>query len=231
MIYFIVAARSGSKGLRNKNVIPFGNSTLLDIAISKALALADMYLGQAVLTTDILDIDPVHLTNPNLILIRRAPSLCTDTASTINVVLDVMHRLSSNAASDYFVLIPPTGPLVPLESIQALITKVLDCSSPSGLHITEIGYPADWLLSLDTEGRLSPIYPNGLRKKSRQMCTPAYRPAGTCYVWNNESLSRCLTSDLLPHSDSVFHVINREEAVNIDSISDFNYAESLFLRK
>ena len=106
--WVFILARAGSKRCVGKNIRSFtGGMNLVDIAMTKALALRDMgKVDWVVLSTDIEDLIAKYKGRPN--------KLCGDGISTEAVLLEFMDRVDM---PEWFVLLQPTSPLLSIETL------------------------------------------------------------------------------------------------------------------
>jgi len=102
----IIPARSGSKGIKNKNIIDLYGKPLLSWTIEAALNCT--FVDDIVISSDNKDyISIAEKAGANLI-IERPEILSSDHASSIDVVL---HALEIYSEYQWFVLLQPTSPL------------------------------------------------------------------------------------------------------------------------
>jgi len=114
--WVFILARAGSKRCVGKNIRSFtGGMNLVDIAMTKALALRDMgKVDWVVLSTDIEDLIAKYKGRPNILVDRRPNKLCGDGISTEAVLLEFMDRVDM---PEWFVLLQPTSPLLSIETL------------------------------------------------------------------------------------------------------------------
>lgn len=102
----IIPARSGSKGLKDKNIIDLCGKPL--IAYSIEAAIRSGLFDKVVVTTDsenYADISRQYGAE----IIMRGENLSNDEATAFMLIEDVLRRI--NVEYDYFVLLQPTSPL------------------------------------------------------------------------------------------------------------------------
>lgn len=101
----IIPARSGSKGLKDKNIIDLCGKPL--IAYSIEAAVKSKLFDRVVVSTDSELYGEIAKTYGAEIL-YRSEELANDKATSYMVIEDVLRRVS---ATDYFVLLQPTSPM------------------------------------------------------------------------------------------------------------------------
>jgi len=115
----IIPARSGSKGLKDKNIIDLCGKPL--IAYSIEAALHSGVFDRIIVSTDSKHYADIASENGAEIMMR-GESLSNDKATTFMVLEDILkNRLSEPI--DYFVLLQPTSPLRTAEHIKEAIAK------------------------------------------------------------------------------------------------------------
>lgn len=102
----IIPARSGSKGLKDKNIIDLCGKPM--IAYSIEAAEKTKLFEQVIVSTD-SKIYAGIAKQYGADVIMRSEALSDDKATTFMVIEDLLHRLAYSI--DYFVLLQPTSPL------------------------------------------------------------------------------------------------------------------------
>lgn len=102
----IIPARSGSKGLKNKNIIDLCGKPLL--AYSAEAAQKVNCFDKIILSTDSEEYARIGKEYGTEIMMR-GENLSNDNATTFAVIEDILSRLENKP--DYFVLLQPTSPM------------------------------------------------------------------------------------------------------------------------
>ncbi len=102
----IIPARSGSKGLKDKNIIDICGKPLL--AYSLEAALKSNLFDKVILSTDSQKYAQIGKSFGAEIMMR-GEKLSDDKATTFMVIEDILNRLEKTF--DYFVLLQPTSPM------------------------------------------------------------------------------------------------------------------------
>ena len=119
-ILVIIPARKGSKGLKNKHLLPLGNKKLIEWVInsSKKVNLIDKIL----LTTDSAEIRKIALQNNISSPFLRPKKLSTDSAKSSDVIIHVLNYLKKEKEIyDFFILLEPTSPFTSAKDIEKSI--------------------------------------------------------------------------------------------------------------
>lgn len=102
----IIPARSGSKGLKDKNIIPLNGKPLLAYSIEAALQTE--VFEKVIVSTDSEYYASVAKQYGAEVMMR-GEALSNDKATTYDVIADFLERLG--VPVDYFVLLQPTSPM------------------------------------------------------------------------------------------------------------------------
>ena len=113
----IIPARSGSKGLKNKNLKVLSNKPLVAWPIIAALE-SDCFT-EVFVSTDSKEIQEVAIEYGANCPFLRPNELAEDTSSSIDVIFHVLERLGDNGKSfDHICMLEPTSPLTSSKDIQ-----------------------------------------------------------------------------------------------------------------
>lgn len=114
----IITARSGSKGLKDKNIIDLCGKPL--IAYSIVAAQESCLFSRIIVSTDSERYAEISK-NYGAEVMMRGENLSNDKATSFMVIEDVLNRI--NEEIDYFVLLQPTSPLRTSTHIKEAIKK------------------------------------------------------------------------------------------------------------
>jgi CMP-N,N'-diacetyllegionaminic acid synthase len=174
----LVPARGGSKGVPGKNVLPICGKPLIAWTIDAARG--SRYIDRLVLSSDdeaIIDAARCH--GCEVPFVREA-ALATDTATSIDVVLDALARLPG---FDIVVLLQPTSPLRSTADIDATLERLLASGAPSCVTLRPAEEHPYWTFRLDDGAHLARFAepPAGLPLR-RQDLPPAWCLNGAVYA-------------------------------------------------
>lgn len=102
----IIPARSGSKGLKDKNILDVCGKPL--IAYSIEAALKSGLFDRVIVSTDSKKYGEIS-EKYGAEVMYRGENLSNDKATTFMVIEDILYRINQNI--DYFVLLQPTSPM------------------------------------------------------------------------------------------------------------------------
>ena len=87
----VIPARGGSKGIRDKNIVPVAGKPLIQWTIEAANL--SQYIDRLILSTDDPRIKDLARARGCEDCLDRPPELATDDAKTVDVVFDVLSRI------------------------------------------------------------------------------------------------------------------------------------------
>lgn len=117
----IIPARSGSKGLKDKNIIDLCGKPLIEYSIEAALKAG--CFDRVIVSTDSEKYGKIAI-SAGAEVMYRGEELSNDKATTYDVLKDLLSRVDCNI--DYFVLLQPTSPLRNAEHVLEAIRKFED---------------------------------------------------------------------------------------------------------
>ena len=218
----IIPARSGSKGLPNKNVLMLGNKPLIAYTIEAALKSKEF--ERVIVSTDSLEYKYIAK-KFGAEVFMRSEELSNDKASSFIVVEDVLKRTDNEI--DYFVLLQVTSPFRNenhiKESINLFENNFNNC---------------DYLVSMQKSDKSSslikPIYDNSLKEYkidysnySRQKYDE-YHPNGAIFIGKVEEY---LKQKHFFGEKSIAYFMNKEDSIDIDDSLDFEIAITILNKK
>ena len=220
-IFALVTARSGSKGVREKNIKNIGGHSLLEWSIKSCLKAQS--ISQVYLSTDSDDYANIGKESGALVPFLRPKDLASDTANDLDVI---KHFLSVvDEKSDALVHIRPTTPLRdPLildKAIEMFFHKKTELTSLRSVHpMSESAYKS---FEVDGKGFLSTIGSIESGDKAnlpRQAFPKTYIANGYVDVLDP---SYILKENKL-HGDKIL-AFQTPVVTEVDSIEDLEYLE------
>ena len=108
-IIALIPARSGSKGLKNKNILNFNKKPLIAWTIETALK--SKYLNDVYVSSDSPKIIKIAKKFGANVPFVRPKYLSSDKAKSIDVIIHALNRINKNKKYKYILLLQPTSPL------------------------------------------------------------------------------------------------------------------------
>ena len=216
-IICIIPARGGSKGIPKKNIINFLGKPLISHSINYAQA--SSLIHKIYVSTDCNEIAKIA-SKKKVDVIRRPDSISDDFASTESALIHAVESL--NYTPDIIVLIQPTSPLRPKDSLNEALTSYLSNNYDSLLSISPT-HRFFWEIDDDIA---IPKY-NFNRRPRRQDFKKSdikYVENGSLYITSYENLIK--NKNRL--GGKIGYVIFDEMySHEIDSINDLRFLESV----
>lgn len=219
----IVPARCGSKGFPNKNIKIIGDKTLLELAVKVGLDCKDV--DDVYVSTDCKEYKNIALNAGSKSLGLRPEEFATDSAKSIDVVIDLINRLEEKY--DYLVLLQPTSPIREPKDIENMLNLLTGKNADACVSVTQFEEPHPFKLkSIDSDGYVKSFIDGTTSEVPRQSLPKAYALNGAIYVTKIETVLKEKT--FLP-AKTVPYLMNTN--INIDSEEDFIFLEAMVEKK
>jgi CMP-N-acetylneuraminic acid synthetase len=218
----IVPARSGSKGVPGKNVLPLVGRTLLHYTAEAARDSG--VVDRIVLSTDAEDIAEAGRRAGLEVPFLRPPALAGDDTPMLPVIRHAVDALAAGGwEPEYIVLLQPTSPLRRGRHVREAVELLRTSGADSVVTVVEVPkhFSPDYVMRIDG-GVLRPFLPEGASVTRRQDARLAYSRDGTVYAFRRETLAR---HDSIYGTDCRPIVIPPEESLSIDTPADWAEAE------
>lgn len=218
----VLAGRGGSKGLPRKNVLDLGGKPL--VAWSVEAAQQSRLLDRCVVSTDGEEIARAARAAGGDVPFMRPAELATDTASIIDVMIDVMDRLPESY--DIIVLLQATSPFRTGQDIDDCISMLVEKGAETCVTFTEMVKPPSFAVHISDDQRMQPLEGSALLKR-RQETAQHYMPNGAVYAVWTDFLCR---EHRVYSEDTAAVVMPHERAIDIDTALDLEIARGLLTR-
>lgn len=218
----IIPARSGSKGLKDKNIRELNGKPLIAYAIEGAIQSGKF--EEVMVSTDSKVYADIAIKYGASVPFLRSDEHSSDTASSWDVVREVLDFYKKNGQSfDSFTLLQPTSPLRSAKDIEGAYKVFEDKNAKSVISVCEVDHSP--LLSgvLGDEGSLDGF----ISQKSagrRQAMKTYHRLNGAIYIVD---MTAFYADDFLYNDGCFAYIMDKKNSVDIDTIDDFMYAEFL----
>lgn len=216
----LIPARGGSKRLPRKNVMTLGGMPL--IAWSIKAASGSKYVDEVFVSTDDTEISEVAKKYGALVPFMRPSELAADKSTTNDVILHAIDALELKG-NEVLVVLQPTSPLRKSSDIDLSI-ELLEGKQASGVvSVCECEHSPLWSNKLPSDRNLSSFISDEALGKRSQDIETFYRLNGAIYAYKCQDLK---DQNGIFYNKNVFaHIMNRENSVDIDFLSDFKLAE------
>lgn len=221
----IIPARSGSKGIPNKNTCRFNDHgpspLMLAVDCARRAGIAECWV-----TTDGKVAAGQAGDSCYAGVIARPPDLAQDDTPMIAVVQHVLEQIPG-PPDQQVVLLQPTQPLREVKHIQqALALLTLEVDSVVSVVKLHLAQSPEWLTVIDAHGRLWPWHADerewAMVPGRRQDVLPAYQRDGTVYAFWRQTVSE---HGNIYGQVCVPLIIPPEETCPLDTMLDWAEAE------
>lgn len=223
----LVTARSGSKGLPNKNIRNLGGRPLLAWPILAAMG--SSYVDKVILSTNSEAYAEIGKSYGANVPFLRPNNLANDKASSIDVVIHALDYLSERGEDyDYILLLEPTSPLTEASDIDSAILS-LDSTlgkagSAVGVSLMETQHPA-FSVEISKNRFISPLIAGSFDSMPRrQDLKPIYALDGSLYLSSVEVLYR---QKSFCHDKTLGIIFDRYKSFEVDDLVDFLFIEAV----
>lgn len=222
----IIPARSGSKGLPNKNIKPLCGKPLM--AWSIEVGLQSDYIDEVVVSTDSQEYAEIAKSYGAQVPFLRPKELSSDTSTTFDSIKHTIdfYKEELKKEFDYIVLLEPTSPLRQISDIDNAI-KILfetqDADSIVGICKTESQNPA-FLISLTPNHTIQGYINKDFHPIRRQDIKDIYFFEGTIYISKTHSL---LEHKNFYHSRTLGYEVPKWKSLEVDDEDDFLMIEAM----
>ncbi len=219
-ILAIIPARSGSKGLRHKNIKLLNDKPLIAYTIEAAIE-SDIFTD-IVVSTDSEKYASISKRYGASIPFLRPDELASDIASSADMIVYTIQRLKElGKVYDYFMLLQPTSPLRKASDIKNAVDLLIENKLDSVVSVCEAEHSLSIYNTLgDTLSLEGFINKNSATR--RQDDKKYYRINGSIYISNVE---KYLSERDFFGKNSKAYIMSRESSIDIDTELDFKIAE------
>ena len=213
----IITARSGSKGLPNKNVLFANGKPLMAYSIEAALESGEF--EKVIVSTDSQEYIDL-LSHYPIEFVKRSAELASDKASSFVVIEDVLNRYS-HVDYDYFVLLQPTSPLRTTQHIQEANAKFEANFEKFDflVSVSDAHKPTTLTRQIDEDESLK-NFKLDYSNYARQQYHPEYSPNGAIFSAKPQAY---LKQKHFYGEKCIAYFMDKEVSVDIDDRLDFEY--------
>jgi CMP-N-acetylneuraminic acid synthetase len=228
----MMALRSGSKGVKDKNIRPLNGIPLFAHA-AKAVVCSEAYRegGTLLVNTDSKEYAKIANEYGAITPFIRPETMAMD-HSPIREAIDHTFKFfdARDETFDLFGLIQATSPFTTNADLDRAVSVFSDEPRvKSVVSVTEVDVPPVWCNTLDDTLSMKDFLSKEIRQKNRQELPQYYRVTGAVRIarWAD---FRANNYDWY-FDDSKALIIDRARSVDIDSEEDFSYAEFLMNKR
>lgn len=219
-ILAIIPARSGSKGLKDKNIKMMNGKPLIAYTIEAAQN--SKIFEDIIISTDSEKYAEIVKKYGVSVPYLRDKKLANDNAKSSDVILDILNRVEKKY--DSFIMLQPTSPLRTEKNIIEAYKMYLEKKANSVVSVCEMEHSPLWANTLNEEKRMDSFLKGIAVNRNRQELETYYRINGALYIANVEYFKKY--QDFY-YKDSYAYIMEKENSIDIDDELDFKIAEYL----
>ncbi len=218
----IITARSGSKGLKNKNIKELCGKPLLAYTIEAAKESG--LFNEIMVSTDSEKYAEIARSYGANVPFLRSEANSGDKAGSWDVVIEVLERYSElNKTFDSICLLQPTSPLRTAQDIIEAYDFLEIKNANAVTSVCEVDYSPLWMMTLPDNLSLEEFKKRDANVP-RQLLEKYYRLNGAIYI-RKLSYNKCKIH-ILDTKEYAF-IMSREHSIDIDTGLDFVIAEAI----
>lgn len=221
----IITARSGSKGIVDKNIRLLNKKPLISYTISAAKE-CNLF-DEIMVSTDSRKYAAISEEFGASVPFLRSEELSNDTASSWDVIKDVVLKYKElGMFFDTVALLQPTSPFRTSEDIIKSYNLMNEKNADSIVSVCEVEHPPIWTNILPENKSMFNFVHNEYKKYRRQDIQRYYQINGAIYIVKVKNLLE-ENFDIYSKNSYAF-IMPRERSLDIDTEMDFTIAEAIF---
>lgn len=219
----IITARSGSKGLPDKNILTLNNKPIISYTIEAAVKSNEF--ERIIVSTDSEEYKEIS-EKYGAEVIMRSKENSSDTATSYQVIEEVLSKIDSYY--DYFMLLQPTSPFRDENHIKESIEKFEKNINKFDflVSMTESGKSSGLFVEINDDESLKNMtqdFSNYRRQHYKE-----YHPNGAIFIGK---IDKYLEQKHFYGKKSISYIMNKEDSIDIDDELDFEMAITIINRK
>ncbi len=222
----VITARSGSKGIKNKNIRQLNGKPLIAYTIESALQ--SHYIDEVMVSTDSDVYADIAKKFGAVVPFLRSNRNSEDMSKSVDVLLEVLDEYEKREKYfDNIVMLQPTSPLRTYKNLNEAFDLFYEKNADSVVSVCECEHspllsgilPDDWSLFEFIKSE------NNLRRQELQKF---YRLNGAIYISKVTTLKKLGS---FYGKNSYAYIMKQSESIDIDTELDFEYADFLLKRQ
>lgn len=222
----VITARSGSKGIKNKNICPINGKPMVAYTIESALE--SRYIDKVMVSTDSETYADIARKYGAEVPFLRSSKNSDDNAKSIDVLLEVIAKYEKKEQHfDSVILLQPTSPMRTSQNIDEAFELFYEKLADSVVSVCECEYSPLLCNTLPDDKNMYGfiISENALRRQDMEVY---YRLNGAIYIVQTDILFK---QQLFYGEKSYAYIMEQRQSVDIDSELDFEFVEFLMQKE
>lgn len=224
----IVPARSGSKGLCDKNIADLNGKPLIYYSIKAAID--SQRFDEVMVSTDSEEYAEIAKKSGANIPFLRSTYNSSDLSGTWDVVRETLTEYEKiEKRFDYVMLLQPTSPLRSSDDINNVFDLLKKTQGTNVVSVVEVEHPIQWCFKLGENLSMEEFARSPYNSMRRQDLEIFYRENGAIYLVD---AMKIMNKDYNLYADNCFaYVMLRGRSVDIDYEIDLRMAELMMNRQ
>ena len=229
IIYCIIPARSGSKSIKNKNIILINNKPLISYSI-KTSTISNL-IDKTFVLTDSKKYAKIAIKYGAAIPYIRSKKISNDKSSDYDTIFDFLQKIKNRfVLPDFIVHLRPTSPIRETKVIEEAIKKFINLKRYTALRsihkMSETAYKSVEIKNKQLVATFSHDKKLDKYNKPRQKFPLTFHPNGYVDILK----TKFVIKKKLLHGEMVLPFITNDHC-EIDSIENANYASYIIKKK
>lgn len=223
----IIPARSGSKGLKDKNIKLLNGKPMMAYTIEAAINSGEFECVHV--STDSLEYAQIAQKYGADVPFFRSEHLATDVASSWDVVFEVLEKYRELGEEfDTFTLLQPTSPLRTMRDINKAYELYKAKTANAIVSVCETEHSPLFCNTLNDDLKLDDFIDKKYLGIPRQQLPAYFRLNGAIYI---SDIQYFYTHKDIYHEKCYAYIMDQKSSVDIDSDIDFIIAEKYMERE
>ena len=218
MLVALIPARSGSKGIKNKNIKLFCGKPLIQWSIEPALKTS--FVDRVIVSTDSQDYADLALSLGAEVPFIRPSKYAQDDSPSIDMILNALDHIPE---ARNILLLQPTSPLRDHKDIESIYSFWKSKPNLSVVSISKSKMHPSWMFELNKDLTIN-SFTKEIKAFRRQDLPDIYLINGSMYLATRDFLIK-EKSFISP--DTLGFIIPKEKSIDIDDEKDWIYAEAI----
>ncbi len=218
----IIPARSGSKGLPDKNITDMGGKPLMYHTIKAALDSG--CFDEVMVSTDSPRYADIARACGAHVPFLRSGEMASDNADSWDTVREVLAAYAKlDIRFDHVALLQPTSPLRGADDIRGIFKMLERPEVTNAISVTEVDHPIQWCFKMPEDGSMEEMAISPYSHMRRQDLERYYRENGAIYVIDAKKI---MDRDYDLYADGCYgYIMDRERSIDIDTRMDLVIAK------
>lgn len=220
-ILAVILARSGSKGLKNKNLRKLGKKPLVSWSIDEAKK--SKKIDMILLSTDSQKIAKIGIRKKIYVPFLRPKNLSGDKTPSVDALEHSINFLKDRGKKfDYIILLEPTSPFRSYIDIDNSLNNLIRSNASSLVSICKTDSLNPLFLFKKRREFLIPIKKSKRKYLRRQDIEPTYFLDGSIYI---SKISSLLKERTFCHNNTIGYEVPKWKSIEIDDMLDLELAK------